>query len=139
MTMKDEELYEGFTKEQIEHYRREARRLFDPAVVEKSEQRVRKMSKEQWKSVKKEGEEITQRLAGLMHRKPGDPEVQKWIGQHHAHIERFYQAPAAVYRGLGGLYVEHPEFKAHYEKYRPGLAEFMKAAMEYYCVHTLKG
>ena len=30
MTLTDEELYEGFTKEQIERYKREVREMYDP-------------------------------------------------------------------------------------------------------------
>jgi hypothetical protein len=43
-----------------------------------------------------------------------------------------YPAPAELYRGLGQMYVEPPEFHAFYEKYRPGLADFMQAAMVHY-------
>lgn len=35
---------------------------------------------------------------------------------------------AAGYR----LYVDHPDFRAFYEKVRPGLAQFMQAAMAHY-------
>ncbi len=137
MSMTDEELYEGFSKEQIEQYRREARERWDPKLVEESEQRVRKISKEQWKAVKQMGDEVPRRLVSLMDRKPGDPEVQKVIAQHHAWIEQFYTVSAERYRGLGTLYVEDARFRANYDKHRAGLAKFMKAAMEYYCDHTL--
>ena len=40
MMLKDEELYEGFTAEQIERYKREAREMYDPALVEESERQV---------------------------------------------------------------------------------------------------
>jgi hypothetical protein len=43
-----------------------------------------------------------------------------------------------IYRGLGQLYVEHPEFRATYDKYQLNLADFMQAAMNYYCDHTLE-
>ena len=36
MTLTDEELYEGFTTEQIERYKREAREIYDPALVEET-------------------------------------------------------------------------------------------------------
>ncbi|HSN75740.1 MAG TPA: MerR family transcriptional regulator [Anaerolineae bacterium] len=130
--MTDEELYAGFTKEQAERYRREAREMWDPDFVEATEQRVRKMSKAQWAAVGQQGEEATQLVASLMGRSPDDPAVQAAIAQHHAWIENFYPAPAELYRGLGQMYVEHPEFRAFYEKYRPGLADFMQAAMAHY-------
>ncbi len=127
-----EELYEGFSKEDAERYRREARENWGAERVEATEQRTRKMSKAQWQAVGQQGEEATQLLASLMDHDPDDPAVQAAIARHHAWIENFYPAPAEMYRGLGQMYVEHPEFRAYYEKYRPGLAGFMQAAMAHY-------
>jgi DNA-binding transcriptional MerR regulator len=137
MSMTDEELYEGFTKEQIERYKREAREMYDPALVKESQRRVGKMSKTQWEAVKLEGDEVTRGIAGLMDREPGDPEVQALIARHHAWIENFYPASADVYRGLGQLYTSHPEFRAFYDRYRPDLADFMAAAMARYADDVL--
>jgi len=137
MTMTDEELYEGFSTEQIERYQREARDLYDPALVQESERRVRRMSKAQWNAVKAEGDEVTRAIADMMERSPGDPEVQELIARHHAWIEHFYPASAEVYRGLGQLYVEHPEFRAFYDRYRLDLSDFMAEAMAHYADHSL--
>jgi len=139
VTMKDEDLYEGFTKEQIERYKREARERYDPALVQESERRLRNMTKSHWQAVKAEGEDITRSIAALMDKAPDDPEVQALIGRHHAWIERFYPANAEVYRGLGQLYTGHDEFREFYEKYRPGLADFMQAAMVHYADQQLDG
>jgi hypothetical protein len=132
MSMTDEELYEGFSKETIERYKREAREMYDPAMVEESERRVRRLSKEQWQAIKAEGGEVLTALATLLDRDPADPEVQALIARHYAWIEHFYTPTAEIYRGLGRLYVEHPEFRATHENIRPGLAEFMAAAMAHY-------
>jgi DNA-binding transcriptional MerR regulator len=137
MSMTDEELYEGFSPEQIERYKREARQMFDPVLVEETEERVRHMSKAQWQAMQAESEEVTHSIAALMDRPPGDAEVQQLIARHHAWLENFYPAPAEVYRGLGQLYSEHPEFKAFYDKVRPGLADYMAAAMAYYADEVL--
>ncbi len=137
MPMTDEELYEGFSKEQIERYSREARERYDPKVVAESERRVRNLSKAQWQAVKQEGDEVTKLIASLADKAPGDPAVQHAIARHYAWIEHFYTPSAEMYRGLGQLYVEHDEFRASYEKCRPGLADFMQAAMAYYCDHAL--
>jgi DNA-binding transcriptional MerR regulator len=137
MALTDEELYEGFTKEQIERYKREAREMYDPALVEESERRVGRMSKAQWEAVKAEGDEVTRSLAALMDRAPDDAEVQALIARHHAWIEQFYPASAEVYRGLGQLYVGHPEFRAFYDRYQPGLADFVAAAMGHYADEVL--
>jgi DNA-binding transcriptional MerR regulator len=137
MVLTDEELYEGFTKEQRERYQREVEERYDPEMVKISEQRLRKLNKQQWQAIKDEGQEITRLMGGMLGKAPGDPEVQKLIARHHAWIENFYPAPAEVYRGLGELYTSHPEFRANYDRYGAGLADLMQAAMEYYCEHTL--
>ncbi len=137
MTLTDEEMYEGFTKEQIERYQREVRERYDPKLVQETEQRVRKMSKGQWKALKEEGERVTRAIAEVMDEAPDDPKVQTLIARHHAMIEQFYACSAEMYRGLGQLYVTHDEFRAYYQKYGPGLADFMQAAMAHYADHVL--
>ena len=137
VTLTDAELYEGFTTEQIERTKREARELYDPALVAESERRVKRMNRAEWDAVKAEGEALSTGLAALIERQPGDPEVQALIARHHAWIENFYPCSAEVYRGLGQLYVEHPKFRAHYESYRPGLADFMAKAMNVYADQVL--
>lgn len=137
MELTDAELYEGFTQEQIERYQREVKEMYDPKLVEESNRRVRKMSKAQWQIIKQEGDAVTRRMAELSERDPGDAEVQQTVARHHAWIENFYPCSSEIYRGLGQLYVEHPEFRATYDRYRPGLSDFMQAAMNYYCDHTL--
>ncbi len=137
MTLTDEELYAGFSPEQIERYKREVREKYDPALVEESERRVKRMSREQWQAVGAEGEAVTSGMAALADRAPDDPEVQALVARHHAWIEIFYPCSAEIYRGLGQMYVEHPEFRAFYEKARPGLAGFMSAAMDVYANQVL--
>lgn len=137
MAITDQELYEGFTTEQIERYKRQAREMFDPVMVQETERRVSQMSKKQWGAIKTEGDEVARALAALTDRDPGDADVQQLIARHHAWIEHFYPASAEVYRGLGQLYAEHEEFRAFYERYRPGLADFMAAAMARYADEAL--
>jgi MerR family transcriptional regulator, thiopeptide resistance regulator len=139
MTLTDEELYEGFTQEQIQRYSAEVNQKYDPKMVEESNRRVRKMSKEKWQAVRGEGEAVTRLMASYMGRPVGDAKVQAAVKRHHAWIENFYPCSAEIYRGLGQLYTENDEFRATYEKYAPGLADYMKEAMEYFCQHTLKG
>jgi DNA-binding transcriptional MerR regulator len=138
MTLTDEELYEGFSTEQIERYKRQAREMYDPAMVEESERRVKGMSREKWKAVQAEGQAVTTGIAALMDRDPGDAEVQAVVARHHAWIENFYPCSAEIYRGLSQLYVDHPEFRAFYEKVQPGLADYLSAAMQIYVGDVLE-
>ncbi len=137
MSLTDEELYEGFPKEQVERWKREVDEQYDPALVAESNRRVRAMSKAQWNDVKAEGDAISRRMAELMGRDPAAPEVQATIARQHAWIERFYPCSAEMFEGLGQHYADHPEFRATYDKYALGLADFMRDAMAYYAIHTL--
>ena len=137
MSLTDEELYEGLPKEQVDRWKREVNERYDPTLVAESNRRVHAMSKEQWSAVKAEGDAISRRMAELMGRAPDDPEVQTTIARQHAWIENFYACSAEMFKGLGQLYADNPEFRANYDKVRPGLADFMRDAMAYYAEHTL--
>ena len=137
MSLTDEELYEGLPKEQVERWKREVNERYDPQLVAESNRRIGAMSKDQWSAVKAEGDAIARRMAELMGRAPSDPDVQATIARQHAWIENFYACSAEMFQGLGQHYAEHPEFRANYDKYRPGLADFMWDAMAYYAEHTL--
>ena len=137
VALTDEQLTADFTQEKVARYRQEARERYDPALVKESERRIRKLSKAQWEGLKREGEEVTRLIAGLMDKPPDNPEIQILVGRHHAWIERFYNASAEVYRGLGELYGEHDGFRDYYDQYRPGLADYMREAMAYYADHVL--
>jgi DNA-binding transcriptional MerR regulator len=136
MGLTDEELYEGFSKEQAERYRREARELYGEEVVEASEQRAKQMTKAEWNAVKDEGEAVTRGCA--LADRPSEPEVQALVARHYAWVAKFWTPDAASYAGLGQLYTNNPEFRANYDRYRPGLADFLRAAMEVYSVRELK-
>lgn len=137
MSMTDDELYEGFTPEQRERYPREAREKYGEEAVAAAEQRVRSMSQEQWQALKAEGEEVNTTLANLIDKAPDDPAVQAAIGRHYALMSRYMPVSVEMYRGWATMYVEHDEFRAYYEKYRPGLAVFMQAAMMVYADTSL--
>ena len=140
MTLTDEELYEGFSKEQIESYQNEARERWGSTdAYQESQRRVGNMSKAQWNAVKQQGDEATRLMAGLMGRDPADPEVQAAIAKHHAWIENFYTAPAEMYAGLGQMYADDERFRAYYDAYAPDLADFMRDAMAIYANTALSG
>ena len=138
MALTDEELYEGFSKEKIERYNKEVDEIFGPGTVEATRERIGKLSKKQWQEVKKEGESINLEMAKLMDFSPESPEVQELVKRHHAWIENFWTPNAESYKGLGKGYAENPEFRAFYDKYKIGLADFFRAAMEYYADRNLQ-
>ncbi len=138
MPLTDAELYEGFSKEKIEAYNREVRQTYDPEVLKQVDRKVRNMSKAQWQDIKDEGGAIAAGLAKLMDRDPADPDVQALIARQHAWIENFFPASGEVFRGLGELYATNEEFRAFYDRFAPGLADFMREAMKYYADEKLQ-
>ncbi len=138
MGMTDEELYAGFPKDKAERYRREAREKYGAAVVDESERRARAMPREHWDAINAQGDAATRAIAELAAAgcKPEDAEVQRNVALHYAWVDNFWHPTPEAYAGLGQLYVEHPEFRAFYDKYRPDLADFMAAAMRYYSEHS---
>lgn len=137
MELSDAELYEGFSQEHIDRYKRESRESYGVEVVEESERRAKNMSKGQWQAVKDEGDAVTLGLAALMERPVDDPGVQALIARHYKWVCTFWTPNAEAYKGLGQLYTDNPEFRANYDKYGFGLADFMRAAMTHYAENTL--
>ncbi len=133
MEMSDQELYRGLSKEQAEAYAEEARERWDPRLVNETNARVKKWSKQKWAEVNKELDEILRQLAELMGTPVEDRKVQALVARHRAYLNNFYEVKPGMYRGLGKLYTEDPRFRAYFEKYRAGLAEYLGEAIEFYC------
>jgi DNA-binding transcriptional MerR regulator len=134
--LKDEELYEGFSEKeikQLKEYEKEAARMYDPGIVAQSQKRVRSMTREKWRSVRAEAEEITGQLASLMDKDPASEEVQEVIARHYQHLGNFYAPTLGMYRGLGEMYVSDPRFRAHYDRYATNLADFLNKAIGVFC------
>jgi len=129
MTLTDEELYEGFTAELAERYQREAETQYGPETVAQTTRRIRKLGKDGWARVKAEGAELEQALAEMMDRSPDAVEVQGTVARHAAWIGNFYEITPEIYRGLAQLYVTNDDFRAHYDRVAPGLADFLSTAM----------
>jgi len=138
--LKDEELYEGFSKEEIESIKKEVNEKYDPKLVAESNRRVRSMSKEQWAEVKKEGGDIYSALGDAFGNglSPDSKETQALIARHYQHLHRFYTPNPEMYKGLGEMYVADERFRAFYDKIRPNLADYIKKAIDIYCEKTLK-
>lgn len=128
----DAELYQGFSPEKASALRKEARERYGEETVVASERKVKALSKAEWEAVGKEGEAVNRDLAALIGRDPGDPAVQAVVARHHAWIRHFWTPDAESYRGLGAGYDQHPDFRAYYERYAPGLAVFLGKAIARY-------
>ncbi len=133
----DKEMYEGFSKEEANQMRMEATERWGDEVSQ-VEQRIKEMGKKEWSETKQEAEEINLWLSNLIHKPVTDIEVQKVIMMHFEHISKFYDVSEVRYRGLADMYVADERFKAHYDKVKPGLAEFLNKGMHQFCDNGMK-
>ena len=138
MALKDKDLYKGFDQEKIDRWNKEVDEVYDPETVAESRRNIGKMSKQQFRDIQKQGERVTQSISEAMDTGATSPVIQGRIKEHHAWIENYYSCSSDMYKGLGQMYVENPEFTAYYEKIKPGLAEFMCQAMGHFADTSLK-
>ena len=128
-------MYEGFSSEEIVEIRKEVTERWGAGELEKTEHRVRSMGKERLAEVKQEGEAIVQQLADLLasNTLASDERVQQAIAEYQKNLSQFYPVDKERLLGLGQMYSDDPRFTAYYEKFWPGLADFVNSAIKVYC------
>jgi hypothetical protein len=102
-------------------------------AYKQSQERVKKMTKEDFARIGAEADLLQKKLVALKDRDPADPAVQALIAEHYNALRHFYEPNLEMYRGLGNMYVDDARFTAHYEQYGPGTAVFLRAAMHAFC------
>ena len=132
----DDELYDSAKDENVSQYEREVEaRWGNTEAYKQSKERVKKMTKAEMEEFKRDSEELVQKIAENMDKGVESAEMQALIPQHYKGIQLFYDCPIEMYRALGEMYVTDPRFTKYYDKYRPGLAIFMRDAIECFCDH----
>jgi DNA-binding transcriptional MerR regulator len=103
------------------------RRWGDTEAWKQSQQRVSRMSKQDWIDVKAEGDALLADLAAAKRAgvAPGSPEADDLAARHRAAIERFYECGGELHRGLVEMYLADERFTAYYDDVEPGLAQFV--------------
>lgn len=135
ISMKDEDMYAGFSKETQKHYEDFLITRYGQVAknyISESQKRIKNWTKEDFENNKKAFEELS-KLLTLKLQKGLDPSseiVQKLIKKHYEMIKKFYTPTKEVYIGLGELYKTHKDFKKLYDKYDPKLAEYLAQAMK---------
>jgi DNA-binding transcriptional MerR regulator len=128
-----DDISKGLDDPQLAEYMDEAKvRWGHTDAYKQSMERTKHWTKEDYKRIKEEGSALTQKIADAMGKGITHDEVQALIQQHHQSIERFYDCPLDMYKNLGQMYVDDPRFSAFYDKFRPGLAVFMRDAIAYF-------
>lgn len=135
--MNTDDLFLSFGDDELVKYQKEAKlRWGNTDAYKQSMNRVKNWTKKDYERIKKEGETFTKKLAVAMDMDIDNPEVQKLIQKHHQGVEYFYECPLEMYRNLGEMYVSDPRFAEYYNKFRPGLAIWLRDAINYYCDHN---
>ncbi|MBP0904255.1 MerR family transcriptional regulator [Mariniflexile gromovii] len=134
----DNELYEGFSKEERDEIRNEAIEKYGNNTIKTSEKYLKKLSKEQLEQLKKEQQDIFKNLFRMSSNSPKNEEVQLEIARHYSNIRKFWgtdgvsDAQKKEYRGLGKLYAEDPRFTLVDGKPQPEFAKFLYDAMRFF-------
>ncbi len=136
--LSNEDLYKGIAPAEAERRRREARERYGEEEVARSEERLRQLTRKEWNDVGDAGESINRGLAERMDLPVDAPEIQELVARHYAWTCHFWQPDSVSYRALGAGYAQDPEFRAFYERYRPGLGEYLARAIDYYATNVLE-
>ena len=142
--MQDKDIFEGFASpKQAEYEAYLIDRFGEPtrARIAESKRRAKGWSKADVERFMTELGDIEADMAAAM---SGGlvaeaPAVQEIVARHFRWVCHSWTPDAASYAGLGQLYVDHADFRARYEAIRPGMAEFLKAAMDIYAKDRLGG
>ncbi len=133
LTMSENQLFNGFSEEQLEEYEKEAAERWDPEMVHNSNRRWNAMSQTAKNALMDNGEKITLAFRDAMPKGAASPEAQQQVAAWKQHIGSFYECTDEVLLGLGQMYVEDERFKAFYDRLDPRLAEFINEAIKVFC------
>jgi DNA-binding transcriptional MerR regulator len=133
--LSDEQLYEGFAKDEVESIKREAAERWGATeAYAESKKRMARMSGQDWERVKATGEALDKEAALAMREgaEPGSPRVREIMARKLEHLRSFYEPSMEMFAGLGRMYEEDERFRRHYENIAPGLASYLRRAMAAY-------
>ncbi|MCU0653019.1 MAG: TipAS antibiotic-recognition domain-containing protein [Candidatus Pacebacteria bacterium] len=117
-----------------DEYAAEAKKRWGGTITyQQSQERAGKMSKEDIARIRAESDALLKEIAAAMPKGPKSPEVQALIARHYESLKHFYEPNLEMYRGLGKMYADDPLFSTTFEKYAPGMAEFMHQAIDHFC------
>jgi DNA-binding transcriptional MerR regulator len=128
-----EERFEVFGDKDPEQYREEAeQRWGDTDAYAESQRRAATYSKEDWKRLRAEVDDWSERYAALVaaDEQPSGQAAMDLAEEHRRHISRwFFECPYEMHRCFGEMYVSDERFKAYYDSMGPGLAEHLRDAI----------
>lgn len=138
-----EDLYEGIPQDKMEAYRAEAMAKWGKDTILHAEDTLRSFSKDEMDALKKELNDISEKLTALMSGDPASAEVQKHIARRYQIILRLTGGKIEMgkleyFRKLGELYVADNRYTPVNGMPSKELALFLKEATDHY-VATQQG
>jgi DNA-binding transcriptional MerR regulator len=136
--LKDEELYDGLSKEKVEGYRKEIVSKYGVEALQQSENSLRQMSKSEFEELKVTAGKLYAELASHINEDPHSRQIQELISKHYAIIRTFWGTTGSpdpqweAYKGLGSLYISEPSYTSVNGKPNPAFAQFMNQAMSFF-------
>lgn len=137
-SMTDSEKFEGFKEKMIERneqrYGKEIREKYGNEAVDQSNKKILGMTREQYEQFQSLEQELNRVLLEAF--QSGDPAGE--TAQHAAELHRQWlsctwtQYSPEAHAALVRMYVEDPRFTAYYDRRQPGLARFLRDAVEIY-------
>lgn len=136
--MTDKEKFEGFKIRLIDEneqaYGKEIREKYGDDTVNKSNEKLKNMTPEDYEAVTRLANQVTETLAEAF--KTGDPgsELAQKAADLHKQWLTFYRPEYSkeAHAGLAQMYVDDERFKAYYDANQPGTAEFLRDAIQIY-------
>jgi len=137
-TMSDKQKFEGFKQQLIDDneakYGEEIRAKYGNEQVDKSNAKLKNMSKEQYEEVERLAADVHAALAIAF--ETGDPAsdpARKAVELHRRWLSYYWDSYSKeAHAGLAQMYVDDERFKAYYDKDQPGVAEFLRDAVRIY-------
>lgn len=139
ITMSDREKFEGFKQNLIDgneqKYGAEIRKKYGDEVIDKSNEKLRGMSEEDYNESEKIRLEFEEALKTAFEQgDPLDESAQKAYELHKKWLCYFYDGYSKEYhKGLAEMYVADERFRANYDKIAPSCTEFLREAIHSYC------
>ncbi|WP_430868716.1 MerR family transcriptional regulator [Demequina aurantiaca] len=129
--MTSDQILEGFNHHK---YAPEARERWGAPVVDRAYTQWRDLGADAQSDHLAEHESISMEIARLAASgaDPTDASAQDTVARHFAWVSRLWTPNAESYAGLAQMYVDDERFRASYDKYGAGTAQFLRDAMEHY-------
>jgi DNA-binding transcriptional MerR regulator len=138
ITMTDQEKFEGFKQTMIDEnekkYGKEIREKYGDDKVNKSNEKLKSMTKEKHDEVTRLGNEVIATLAEAYENgDPASPIAQKTADLHRQWLTFYWsEYSKEAHANLAQMYVDDERFKAYYDDKNPGSAEFLRDAVRIY-------